>query len=205
MAFDVEKIGSKDTSSLARVTFVQTDLEVHEEWARLTIENPRAAALLHLMISRMDKQSALVASREVLAELAGCSVSTVKRSITALRDGRWIDVTQLGKGGGTNAYVVNSRVAWRDERKKLSYAIFSANVIASAKEQDFVPEFEDEVQSLRRIPTLYFAERQMPMGQGASPPVQEVLPGLELDPPALHVEEQIDQDTGEIMNKLRDI
>ena len=198
MSFDVTRIGSEEMPNYAKTSFVQTDLAVHEAWGQLATSNPQAAALLHLMVARMDKQSSLVASRETLAEIARCSVSTVKRSIKILKEGNWLDVTQLGKGG-MNAYAINSRVAWRDERRKLyTHAVFTANVIASSREQDYIPDEDEEVAPLRRIPTLYSGEIQIPQGRGIEPPVQAQLPGLENTPPVLLVSETIDQATGEI-------
>jgi hypothetical protein len=146
------------------------------------------------MVAHMDKRAALVASRDTLAELAKCSVATVKRSVADLKAGRWIQTVQMGGKGGVNAYVINSRVAWADERKHLAFAAFSATVIASAVEQD-TPYDETP---LRRIPTLYPGERQLPVGPGEPPPTQAELTGMESDPPALLGNETIDADTGEI-------
>lgn len=192
-----------------RSMFAQTELEVHDAWGLLTTRGPqyaRAAALLHQMVARMDKQSALVASREVLAEIAHCSVSTVRRSLSILKESNWIDIVPLGKGG-TNAYLINSRVAWRNERKLLSTASFTATVMASVKDQEPATlDYEDDVRpALRRIASLYSNELPLPSGRGAEPPVQQALPGVENNPPALRMDEQLDQETGEILNKLRDI
>lgn len=144
----------------------------------------------------MDHQSALVASRATLAELENCSEATVKRAVADLKSGSWIEVVQVGGKGGVNAYVVNSRVAWADKRERLPGAIFTATVLASISEQESI-----ETTPLRRIPTLYQGERQLPVGDGAPPPAQPELDGIENDPPALRLGEQINRDTGEIMIK----
>lgn len=203
----LNRIGSDATTANGRSHFAQTELEVHEAWGLLTSGGPqyaRAAGLLHMMVARMDKQAALVASREVLAEIANCSLSTIKRSLKILKEGNWLDIVPLGKGG-TNAYLINSRVAWRAERKLLPTAAFTATVIASAKDQELEALEEGERPALRRIASLYSNELPLPSGRGATPPVQQELPGVNNDPPALRMDEQIDQSTGEIMNKLRDI
>jgi hypothetical protein len=205
----LNRIGSNVAPLSGRASFVQTELEVHEAWGHLTAGGPqyaRAASLLHLMVARMDKQSAIVASREVLAEFAGCSVSTIKRSLKILQEANWIEIVSIGKGG-TNAYLINSRVAWRAERKLLPTAAFTATVIASSRDQE--PEvlaFEEKDRPLlRRIPTIYSNERQLPTGNREIPPVQRGLPGIENDPPALLIPEHVDQETGEIYDRLRNI
>lgn len=201
----LNRIASSVTVVNSRTDFAQTDLSVHDAWGSLTTGGPqyaRAAGLLHKMVSRMDKQSALVASREVLAEIANCSLSTVKRSLKILQQGNWIDIVPLGKGG-TNAYLINSRVAWRAERKLLPTAAFTATVIASAKDQEpEALEYEDERPALLRIASLYSNELPLPSGDGATPPVQRALPGVENDPPALRLNETLDRTTGEITAKL---
>ena len=157
----------------------------------------------------MDSQSAVVISRATLAKMEKCSEATIKRAVATLRQGSWIETVQVGGKGGVNAYVVNSRVAWADKRERLTGAIFTATVIASSSEQDNI-----ETTPLRRIAALYPNERQLPAGDGLSPPTQPELSGLESDPPALllkrPVDEVIDQDTGEItkavlIKKLRDV
>jgi len=91
---------------------------------------------------------------------------------------------QIGGKGGVNAYVVNSRVAWADKRERLPNAIFTATVLARRDEQDSI-----EATPLRRIPTMYPRERQLPTGPGV--PEDTSFLG---DLPAIH----IDKETGEI-------
>ncbi|WP_219818022.1 helix-turn-helix domain-containing protein, partial [Pseudomonas aeruginosa] len=98
-----------------RGTWVQTERAAHEAWAGLIGRQPRAAALLHLLVANMDRSGALVASQATLASLMGVSVATVKRALIVLTDECWIDVVRVGsERGGVNAYVVNRRVAWAD-------------------------------------------------------------------------------------------
>jgi hypothetical protein len=136
------------------------------------------------MVAHMDKRAALVASRGTLANLAKCSIATIKRSVADLKAGQWIQTVQMGGKGGVNAYVINSRVAWADDRKHMAFAAFTATVIASASEQD---DPYDET-PLRRIPTLYRGERQLPQGPGTPPPAQPELAGMESDPPAIQID-----------------
>lgn len=136
--------------------------------------------MLHVLVSQMDSHAAVVASRATLASLVGYSGATVKRAIADLRNDRWIEVIQLGGKGGVNAYVVNSRVAWANRRDQLPTAHFTATVVARRDEQEAV-----ETTPLRRIPTLYPGERQMPHGPGDAPPTPQLLPGMEPDLPSI--------------------
>lgn len=140
----------------------------------------------------MDQQAAVVASRATLAKLVGYSEATVKRAVADLRSDRWIEVVQLGGKGGVNAYVVNSRVAWANSRDQLPTAAFTARVLASRDEQEHVDTTE-----LRRIPTLYPGERQLPSGPGEDPPAQPSIPGMEPDLPAL-TESQLLEERGQM-------
>jgi hypothetical protein len=173
-------IGAPPLAQSKRQTWVQTERSAHEGWAQLVRTNQRAAALLHVLVSQMDSQAAVVASRSTLAQLVGYSEATVKRAIADLKNDRWIEVIQLGGKGGVNAYVVNSRVAWADSRERLPSARFSAVVIARRDEQDRI-----ESAPLRRIPTLYPGENQLPTGYGQEPPSQPSIDGLEPDLPAI--------------------
>lgn len=175
-------LGRAPATKGSHQTWVQTERKAHEAWAQLVQRNARAASLLHVLVAYMDRRGALVASRDTLSKLMGASVATVKRAIADLRADNWIEVIQLGGKGGVNAYVVNSRVAWADSRKKLPLAIFTANVIASRDEQERV-----ETAALRSIPTLYPGERQLPTPDDQSdelpdlPALQEVQGQLQLD------------------------
>jgi hypothetical protein len=184
MSTDMTRVGSSRPAESRKATWVQTERAAHEAWAQLVRSNQRAAALLHVLVANMDQQAAVVASRNTLARLVGYSEATVKRAVADLRADRWIDVVQLGGKGGVNAYVVNSRVAWAANRDQLPTAAFTARVLATAEEQDRI-----ETTELRRIPTLYPGERQLPTGHGEDPPSQPSIDGMEPDLPALHRDE----------------
>src|SRR3546814_7427305 len=79
--------------------------------------------------------------------------------------------------------IINDRVAWSGKRDGLRYSLFSAAVIISEAEQ---PDFEELGQQapLRRLPSLFRDERQLPSGPGTPPPAQPFLDGMEPDLPA---------------------
>lgn len=203
MPSEVNHLGSVPKANSRSSTWVQTERSAHEAWAQLVRTNGRAAALLHVLVANMDNQAAVVASRATLAQLVGYSEATVKRAVADLKADRWIEVIQLGGKGGVNAYVVNSRVAWADSRDKLGRAVFQATVVTTRAEQT---DGLDEA-PLRRIPTLYPGERQLPSGAGLAPPAQPSLDGLEPDLPAVVLDEkgqqwEVDPATGELQGKL---
>ena len=168
--------------------WVQTERRAHEAWANLIARKPRAAELLHHLVAQMGHQNAVVISQKVLAQLMGRSVDTVQRAITVLVAERWIQVIRIGSGKEA-AYVVNDRVAWGQPRDQLRLSVFSATVVADASDQDTATLDHTD---LRRIPTLYPGERQLPSGPGESPPSQPTMPGLEPDLPSLSQDENPD-------------
>ncbi|EBK9001268.1 helix-turn-helix domain-containing protein [Salmonella enterica subsp. enterica serovar Ohio] len=169
-------------------TWVQTERKAHEAWAGLIARKPRAAMLLHHLVAQMGHQNAVVISQKTLAKLLGVNERTVRRAVADLVEERWIQVVRLGRGKEA-AYVVNDRVAWGQPRDQLRLSVFSAAVVADFDDQDEALLGHGD---LRRIPTLYPGEQQLPSGPGEEPPSQPALDGLEPDLP------HIDPDTGEI-------
>jgi DNA-binding transcriptional MocR family regulator len=144
------------------------------------MENPRASALLQLILARMGPHNALVASQVTLAELTGCSLSTIQRAVRVLRNGWWIEVKQIGPTGTACAYIVNDEVVWSGPREGKRYALFSASVIVAEAEQ---PKTALSEEPLIQLPAMYPGERQLPTGDGLPPPSQPALPGMEPDLP----------------------
>lgn len=161
--------------------WVQTERKAHEAWANLIARKPRAAMLLHHLVAQMGHQNAVVVSQKTLAKLMGIHERTVRRAVHDLAEERWIQVVRIGSGKEA-AYVVNDRVAWGQSRGQLRLSVFSATVVADAEDQDSAML---EHADLRRIPTLYPGERQLPDGPGEEPPSQPHFDGMEPDLPAL--------------------
>lgn len=176
-----------------RSRWIQTEASAHEAWARLILKHKNAAAFMHLLVSRMDRNTnAVVASHAVLAKLLGCTTRSIRNYIAVLEDDRWIQVISLGKGA-TNAYVVNSMVAWSQNRENLKYSTFSAQIIADADDQN---QTGISAGDLRKIPVLFSGdEQQLPSGErGSEPPVQTLLDGTEPELPSIRPEEQRELD-----------
>ena len=176
---------SPSSSGLKPSRWVQTDRASHEAWARLSVSNPKAGALLHLLAARVRDQNAVVASHKTLAALLGVrSVTTVKTALAALVAGNWLEVRQIGENGTVNAYVLNDRVVWSGPREGLRYSLFTATVLVSDAEQPDRDELGRE-EPLRHLPRLFSGEQQLPTGDGLPPPSEPTIPGLEPDLPAL--------------------
>lgn len=165
--------------------WVQTERKAHEAWANLIARKPRAAELLHHLVAQMGHQNAVVVPQKVLAQLMGRSIDTVQRAVRDLVAEKWIQVVKLNGPGTVAAYVVNDRVAWGQPRDQLRLSVFSATVVADLADQD---DGALEHSDLRRIPTLYPGESQLPHGPGEEPPSQPSVPGLEPDLPSLRAE-----------------
>src|SRR3546814_14500190 len=67
-------------------TWIQTDRSAHEKWAMLSIYNPRAASVLHVLVVQMRRHNAIVSSQETLAKHADCGLHTFKRALTVLME-----------------------------------------------------------------------------------------------------------------------
>jgi len=162
-------------------TWVQTQRAAHEAFAALISKSPRAALLMHTLIANMDTNNALIASHATLKALSGQSVSTLKRAISELVEGQWIQTISIGgQRSGAVIYVVNSRVAWANKRSRINYAYLNARVLISSEDQAVL-----DGPDLRQLPRVKPGEKQLPHGDGETPPSQPSIEGFEPDLPAL--------------------
>ena len=167
--------------------FLQVTRGYMKEQRALVRRSPSAWEVFSLFTERMNKTNAIVASQNTIAEILGLSRQTVATSIKILQEGRWIQVVKIGNA---NAYVVNSKVVWRDHAGK-RYAHFCADIIASESEQ-----IEDwEGVELKSVPVLKKGEKPVSADEELPPPDQRDL--LPLD----EREFLTDKATGEITRR----
>ena len=166
---------------VVRGTWVQTEREAHEAWAKLIRRSPKAAELMHLITARIGENNAVVMSIPTIMKLMDASRPTVVRAIKLLRDDRWVQTVQIGGSGTTNAYVVNDRVAWTGPRDGIRFSLFSAMVITTDDEQPDRDQLDGQ-KPLRKLP--HPGELQIPSGEGLPPPSQPFLGSMEPDLPA---------------------
>lgn len=174
--------------------WVQTERVAHEAWAALIAKAPKAAQIMHILTARVGENNAVVVSQKNLMKLTGSSRRTVQRALDVLSKDRWIEVRQIGQNGTVNAYIINDRVAWSGKRDGIRYSLFTAAVIVSDDEQ---PDRDDlgHQEPLRRLPSLYRGEQQLPSGDGLPPPSEPPFPGMEPDLPSKSAEGQENPET----------
>lgn len=169
-----KKLGARVASGPGQ--WVQTERAAHEAFAQLISTHPKAAMLMHKLISIMGHQNAVVISQNNLARLMGVSLPTAKRAIQELVARRWVQVVQVAGTGSACAYVVNDRIAWGQARdQRVAISIFSAAVYVSADDQSADAL---ETSELRRLPMIYPPEEALPTGPG-EPGAQMLLDGME--------------------------
>lgn len=166
-----------------RGTWVQTERAAHEAWASLIRKAPKAAELMHHLTGRIGDNNAVVVSQKVLQDLMNCSRPTVQRALELLAAENWIEIRRVGERGTVNAYIINDRVAWSGPRDGIRYSLFSATVIVSSEEQPDAAEIGQQA-PLRKIPSLFRDEQQLPAGAGLPPVSQPFFEGMEPDLPA---------------------
>lgn len=166
-----------------RGQWVQTERAAHEAWAALIRKSPLAAQVMHILTSQVGDHNAVVISQKVLARLVRGSERGVRDAVAVLKADNWIEMRQIGGRGTVNAYIINDRVAWSGKRDGIRYSLFGARVVISDDEQPDRDEL-DQLEPLRRIPSVFRGETQLPSGNGLPPPSEPTFPGMEPDLPA---------------------
>lgn len=133
--------------------FVQLDRGHLKHWRELIKTSPLAASIMMFLMEKATStpngNQAVVCSYAVIQEVTGYGRSSVANAIKILKTGNWISAVKIG---GTYAYAVNERVAWRGAANGRQYAVFSATVIGTSTEQD-AATLEDRTK-LKRVPVL---------------------------------------------------
>lgn len=152
---------------------------------------PAAFELLTLITERMSKSNALVISQATIGQILGYGRTTVHKAIRLLEDEKWVQVVKIGTA---NAYVVNSKVVWRDHSGK-RFGSFYAEVVVSADEQG---KTEDELDNLelKHLQILKWNETPIVSGEVPPPDQLDLLPPTAEDFPR---NGNIDPETGEIV------
>lgn len=130
----------------------QSDKESHVHMWKLGVKHPTALAVLHFMISRLNRGAAgIVISAPAMARAMGISERTAKSATAILKDKKFV---QILKSGNTNVYVVNSRVSWQGPRGA-RHAVFNAQIVVDETEQlKTIEELEIEASELQNVPLI---------------------------------------------------
>lgn len=158
------------------ITWAQVSLDAMNQLGDLMDRNTNAAKLLVRLMKHMHDAGphggVVVASRQTMTELLNCSMPTVERALRTLIKEGWV---QRIKIGGAHALAINSQIAWTNNRNNLQFAVFSATVIASRKEQDAIAL---QPPPLRTLPIIGRDELALAIGPG-QPDLAEIPPLIE--------------------------
>lgn len=105
-------------------------------WQRLQAlmaSNPQAARLYALLAEHIDGTGAVVATRDVLAEMLGVSTKTISRHAKALEDVRAL--VRVPLQGGVYAYCLNPEEVWRAYDSGKPHAAFHTKTLVSTRDK----------------------------------------------------------------------
>lgn len=184
--------------------FVQVTRGHLRDLRELAKRSPAAWQVFMLLTERMNRANAIVVSQTTMAKILGYTRPTVNIAIKLLEDGRWLQVVKVGTA---NAYVLNSKVVWRDLGGK-RFAGFYAEVLVSEDEQSRPIEDWDNIE-LRQVPMLGPNEQPLiddaalppPDQHDLLPPTREEFVKVADEKTELEARGQmrIDMDTGELL------
>jgi DNA-binding transcriptional regulator YhcF (GntR family) len=135
---------------------------------KLAISHPIAMGCLMHFVENMSRSNAYMASQKNIAEQLGVSTVAVKKAVAVLEDSRFVQIVKIGT---SNAYVVNTRVAWQGRRGS-RFAHFHADIIAYENEQPKGKDLDNK-DPLIQIPTTEPGERLLVMNTKIDPPDQQ--------------------------------
>lgn len=168
--------------------FLQVTRGYLKDMRELARRSPVAHQVLWLLAERMNRGNAVVMSQKTMGQILGYSRATLSRAITLLKQEQWIQVVLTGT---SNAYVLNSKVLWRDHGGK-RYASFFAEVVVSEDEQAQPIEDWDNIE-LRNLPIIRPGEQPVSTDEDLPPPDQRDLlpPSAEEIPQASESEDAV--------------
>lgn len=150
--------------------FVQVTRGHLRDLRELAKRSPAAWQVFMLLTERMNRGNAIVVSQTTMSKILGYTRPTVNIAIKLLEAGHWLQVVKVGTA---NAYVLNSKVVWRDLGGK-RYAGFYAEILVSEDEQGHPIEDWDKIE-LRQVPLLGPNEHPMIDDEPLPPPDQRDL------------------------------
>jgi len=106
---------------------------------KLMEKSVKAGNLFLRLTRQMDSRGAIVASREVLADLANVDVTNVAKLLKLMTDYGLIRQT---KQGGARIIAINPAVAWRSWNNGKEYAVFNARVIVRKDDWEDDAEYD---------------------------------------------------------------
>ena len=128
--------------------FVQVSRSYLREMRGLARKSPVAHEILYYFVEHMGRTTnAVVCSRNVLAEVTGCSIATVGRAIRVLKDDNWIDTVKIGNASAYCIAAASEQDSdFREKAKqKLTYipVIEDSDIAVAGKDQLPPPDQQD--------------------------------------------------------------
>ncbi len=132
--------------------WLQSDKQAHEAMWKLSRKSPTAITVLHFMISQLARgATGVIISAPAMARKLKISERSVKSAVKMLKDMKFV---QILKSGNTNAYLINSRVAWQGKRG-FRFTSFNAQIMVDEQEQSSpVDELIEEGNQLLEVPVM---------------------------------------------------
>ena len=161
--------------------FVQYTRGHLKDLRSLARRSPAAWQVFTLLTERMNKSNAIVISQATMAQILGYTRTTINSAVKLLERECWVQVVKIGQ---VNAYMINTKVVWRDHSGSgKRYAGFFAQVVAGEDEQSHPIEDWDNVE-LRHVPVLMPGELPIIGNEELPPPDQgDLLPPDEVEFP----------------------
>lgn len=119
--------------------FTQLDDVGVRSLEKLMVKSVKAGNLFLRLTRQMDTRGAVVASRSVLADLAGVDVTNVSKLLKLMTE---FGLVREAKQGGMRIIAINPQVAWRSWNNGKEYAIFNARVILNKDEWEDDSDFD---------------------------------------------------------------
>lgn len=129
---DLAEIDRQRAEARNNPAFVQIQKSIMPAIALLARKHPAAFQIMWTFADKSDRQNAVCVTQQALAKLLNMHIQSVKTAIKHLAENNWIEVIKIGK---TNAYNLNSRVAWKTDVTG-RWAVFHATIIADEEDQD---------------------------------------------------------------------
>lgn len=112
------------------ISFAQQNIDKADMMMKVA-NNSLAMKIYILIVSKMNKKNALIASYQFFIDYFKSSYSSVKRAIQLLKSE---SVLQVKRSGGATIYLLNPDVVWKGKRTQMQYCEFEANVVLTRKE-----------------------------------------------------------------------
>ena len=120
----------KENTISAYANFAQQNIERIDVLLEVA-DSPLAMKIYLLILQKMSRKNALVASYQFFMDYFKCSWSSVKRAVQYLKK---LNVLQVKRSGGATIYLLNPDIVWKDKGSNMKYCEFEGNIVLTMKE-----------------------------------------------------------------------